>query len=203
ASTTSPRCISSPSPPRTPSPPIPRRAWAARRRGPADRSMPGSISDAAGATSHEIELAVEPRSAFAPAVRAAERWGAELEPDGGGASHGRLRLPVTAGLRRGWLAGSLGVDPVGPAGSRMVFQVAESDYHLQLGSVAVLAIGAAGALVVVLWPFFPQLTPLAPFGALLALCAWFLVARLHGSGPEEFLETVAATAAETGRAAPP
>ena len=44
-----------------------------------------------------------------------------------------------------------------------------------------------------LWPFYPQLIAVAPFGALLALGGWFLVvSRLRTSGPDEFLDAVAA-----------
>ena len=50
------------------------------------------------------------------------------------------------------------------------------------------------------WPLFPQLLPVAPLGAVLAVGGWFLVLpRLRGHGPEEFLASVAGHAgAETG-----
>jgi hypothetical protein len=51
----------------------------------------------------------------------------------------------------------------------------------------------AGGLLTVLWPFFPRLLEIAPFGAVIALGGWFLViSRLRTSGPDEFLEAVAA-----------
>jgi hypothetical protein len=58
----------------------------------------------------------------------------------------------------------------------------------------ILLVAVAGGLLTVLWPFFPQLMNVAPFGALLALGGWFLVvSRLRTSGPDEFLVAVAAT----------
>jgi hypothetical protein len=147
---------------------------------------------------HSIELARPPRAALKAAARAAEEWGAELTP---GVLGGRLRLPVTAGLRRGFLDGTLAAEPR-PAGSRLSFRVDASEYHLQTTSVAFLLLGGAGALVVLLWPLDPRLLRLAPFGVVLALAAWFLVLqRLHTSGPEEFLERVAAIAEEASETA--
>jgi hypothetical protein len=56
----------------------------------------------------------------------------------------------------------------------------------------VLAIGGAGGVSTLLWPFFPHLLELVPLGAVVALGAWMLVVtRLRNSGPEEFLEAVA------------
>jgi hypothetical protein len=56
-------------------------------------------------------------------------------------------------------------------------------------------VAIAGAVLTMLWPFFPQLLPLAPFGAILALGGWFLVlSRLRNSGPDEFLVMVEAQA---------
>jgi uncharacterized membrane protein HdeD (DUF308 family) len=53
----------------------------------------------------------------------------------------------------------------------------------------------AGGLLTVLWPFFPRLLSVAPFGAVVALGGWFLVvSRLRTSGPDDFLKAVAAQA---------
>ncbi|HZF08474.1 MAG TPA: hypothetical protein VFE33_06760 [Thermoanaerobaculia bacterium] len=143
---------------------------------------------------HSIELAREPREALSAAKRAASEWGAELTP---GEEGGRLRLPVLAGLRRGWVEGELTAEPQGAGGTRLSFRVEQKDYHLQLLAVALLALGGAGGILLLLWPFFPQLLRLAPIGALLALGAWFLVlSRLQVSGPQEFLEMVAAIGGE-------
>ena len=57
----------------------------------------------------------------------------------------------------------------------------------------VLLFATAGGILTVLWPFFPDLLAVAPFGAVIALGGWFLViTRLRTSGPDEFLEAVAA-----------
>jgi len=58
---------------------------------------------------------------------------------------------------------------------------------------SVLLLATAGGVLTVLWPFFPNLLAVAPFGAVIALGGWFLViTRLRTSGPDEFLEAVAA-----------
>ncbi len=48
--------------------------------------------------------------------------------------------------------------------------------------IALLLAGMAGSLVCILWPFFPQLTPLAGVGAVLAVGAWLLTLRRSGAG---------------------
>jgi len=151
---------------------------------------------------HSIELAREPREALSAAKRAASEWNAELTSGEGG---GRLRLPVIAGLRRGWVEGELAAEPRGAGGgTRLTFHVERKEYHLQLPAVALLALGGAGGILLLLWPFFPQLLRLAPLGALLALGSWFLVlSRLQVSGPQEFLEMVAAIGGEEDAAPPP
>lgn len=144
-----------------------------------------------------IDLAVSAREAWAAAVRAAEAWGAELEGDERG---GRIQLPVVAGLRRGLIAARLELTPLPGGGegggSRLSLAVERSEYRLQTASVVVLLVSAGGAVLTVLWPFFPDLLDVAPFGAVLALGGWFLVlSRLHSSGPDEFLKAVEKEAA--------
>jgi uncharacterized membrane protein HdeD (DUF308 family) len=57
----------------------------------------------------------------------------------------------------------------------------------------ILLLSAFGAVLTFIWPFFPKLIAVAPFGALLALGGWFLVvSRLRSSGPEDFLAALAA-----------
>lgn len=146
---------------------------------------------------HEIALDEPPDLVMAAVARAVEAWGAELDRQGMG---GRLHLPFVSGLRRGLVAGTLTVEPIAD-GSRVVFRAEESTQYVQTSSVAFLVIAAFGGILTVVWPFYPQLLPVAPFGALLALGGWFLVvSRLRASGPEEFLATVAA---EAGGAPPP
>ena len=137
-----------------------------------------------------MELPCPPAEAMRAVVSAAEEWGAVLEPSGG---PGGLRLPVVAGLRRGWITGPLAVEAAGQ-GSRVTFRPAAQDYHLEASAVAVLVMAAAGALLTVAWPLFPGLLPGAPFGAVLAVAGWLLIAsRLRAEGPAEFLASVAAS----------
>jgi hypothetical protein len=145
---------------------------------------------------HEIDLGEPPDLVMAAVTRAADAWGAEFEQQGLG---GRLHLPLVSGLRRGLVSGPLSVEAI-PEGSRVVFRAEESTHDLHTSSVAVLLLAGLGGLLTVLWPFYPQLLPIAPFGAILALGGWFLViSRLRTSGPDEFL---AAVAAEAGGAPP-
>ena len=146
---------------------------------------------------HAVDLEVPPEQALAAVRRAAEDWGAELEPGGSG---GTLRLPVVAGIRRGLVTGAVEIESAGE-GSRVVFRPETSIYFVQTAAVAVLLLAAAGGLLTVLWPFYPELIPVAPFGAILALGGWFLViSRLRTSGPDEFLAAVAVAADESRRA---
>ena len=142
---------------------------------------------------HAIDLAAAPDRAWAAVSRAAELWGGELERRGEG---GRLRLPVRAGLRRGWAGGEVEVAPL-PEGSRLGFRVDEGESRVQAPLLVILLLGALGGLLAAAWPFAPRLLAAAPVGVVLALAAWFLVAsRLRTSGPEEFLDTVAALIGE-------
>lgn len=148
---------------------------------------------------HALRLLVRADAALAALRRAADDWGAELRREG---QDLRLTLPVIHGLRRGLIAGPVQIEPTAE-GSQVVFRPEESDLSVQAAAVAVLLLAVAGGGLIVLWPFFPGLLPLAPFGAILALGGWFLVlSRLRTSGPEEFLGMVgvqaeAGTPAET------
>jgi hypothetical protein len=137
---------------------------------------------------HAVDLGVPPEQALAAVRRAAEEWGAELQPSGSG---GTLHLPVVAGMRRGLVTGTVEIRSTA-GGSRVVFLPETSIYYVQTAAVAVLLLAAAGGLLVLLWPFYPKLITVAPFGAILALGGWFLViSRLRTSGPDEFLAAVA------------
>ncbi|HVR97885.1 MAG TPA: hypothetical protein VMW27_14805 [Thermoanaerobaculia bacterium] len=139
--------------------------------------------------SHAIEIPDSPQQALSSLAKAAEMWGADFEGLGLG---GKLHLPVTAGLRRGLISGTVEVEPLGDGGSRVVFRPEERVDHLHTPAVVILLLSVAGALLAVLWPFYPKLLPVAPFGAVLALGGWFLVvSRLRTSGPDEFLDLVA------------
>jgi hypothetical protein len=141
-----------------------------------------------------IELAASPEQALAGVEAAAELWGAAFDRDGLG---GAVRIPVRAGVRRGVAQGNLRVEPLGDSESRLTLEIDSATYRLQVQLVVVLAIAALGGLAALLWPLLPRIQPLAPFGAILALSAWFLViTRLDVSRPEDFLDAVAA---EIGR----
>jgi hypothetical protein len=152
-------------------------------------------------TEHAVDLEVSPEQALAAVGRTAEDWGAEFQPSGAG---GQLHLPVLAGIRRGLVTGDVEIRSAGE-GSRVVFRPEKSIYYVQTSAVAVLLLAVAGALLTMLWPFYPKLLPVAPLGAILALGGWFLViSRLRTSGPDEFLAAVAVQEEPlTGRVEPP
>jgi hypothetical protein len=132
---------------------------------------------------HAIDLEISPEEALAAVRQTAEDWGAELRDE-------QLHLPVVAGIRRGLVTGPVEVRPEG--GSRVVFRPEKSVYYVQTSAVVILLLAAAGGVLTFVWPFFPKLMAVAPFGALLALGGWFLVvSRLRTSGPDEFLAAVA------------
>ena len=138
---------------------------------------------------HAIELDLSPEQAVSALGRTAEDWGAEFQRNGTG---GTLHLPVVAGIRRGLLTGPVEVHPA-EEGSRVIFRPEQSIYYVQTAAVVILLLSALGAVLTFLWPFFPKLLAVAPFGAVLALGGWFLViSRLRSSGPEDFLAAVAA-----------
>jgi hypothetical protein len=133
----------------------------------------------------EITLEVSPDEALAAVRRTAEDWGAEFTEEN------QLQLPVVSGIRRGLVAGMVEVQPA-EGGSRVVLRPEKTFYYVQTSAVVILLLAAAGGILTLVWPFFPKLMPVAPFGALLALGGWFLVvSRLRTSGPDEFLAAVA------------
>jgi len=145
------------------------------------------------AVEHVIDLDLPPAGALSALRRAAEDWGAELQEEGDG---GLLHLPILAGMRRGLMSGPVEIRPA-EGGSRLTFRPETSIYYVQTQAVAVLLLAVVGGLLTVIWPFFPKLLEVAPFGAVVALGGWFLViSRLRTSGPDEFLEAVEAVAAQ-------
>ena len=144
-----------------------------------------------------VRVAAEPAAALAAVGRAAEDWGALWEA---GSAGGRLELPVAAGLRYGRLSGRVEVSPApgadGEPAAEVAFHSERSELHVWRPAVAVLVVAAAGGGLTVVWPFFPELLPIAPFGAIAALGGWFLVvSRLQNRGAEEFLDLVGHCAA--------
>ncbi|MDX1385246.1 MAG: hypothetical protein R3190_16455 [Thermoanaerobaculia bacterium] len=134
------------------------------------------------------ELDGSPEEVLRAVGEAVDLWGGEWRRLGTG---GRITLPITAGVRHGFLAGELSTrarsDKV-----EVTIQPETTFYRLHWPSIVVLALGAAGGLFIVVVPFFPSLFPLVPAGMLLSVAAWFLVvSRLHTRGAPEFLELVA------------
>jgi hypothetical protein len=141
------------------------------------------------AVEHAIDLDGSPAEALAVLRRTAEDLGAGFQENGTG---GKLHIPVLAGIRRGLVSGDVEIRPAA-GGSRLIFRPETAIYHVQAQAVMILLFATAGGLLTVLWPFFPKLLEVAPFGAVIALGGWFLViSRLRSSGPDEFLEAVAA-----------
>jgi hypothetical protein len=134
----------------------------------------------------EKHARADPEELLRRIAHEADGWGGAFEQDG---NRGSLQLPVLAGLRRGSLRGKVHVEAEGD-GSRLTFEVEESVYRLQTTLVTVLALAAAGALVFLVGPFFPPLRPAVPLGFMLSLGAWFVIAGLRNSGPEEFFEVI-------------
>ncbi|MEP7012108.1 MAG: hypothetical protein ABJC13_17440 [Acidobacteriota bacterium] len=133
----------------------------------------------------DVDRSVE--HALALVERAAEEWGAEVQLEAGRA---RVVLPVRAGLRQGLVEAEITAEAL-ESGTRLALREIRSQWRVQASAVVVLLISAAGGIVAALWPFFPGLIPLAPFGAVLALSGWFLViSRLRTSRPGDFLRTV-------------
>jgi hypothetical protein len=162
------------------------------RSSPAETPSPA----AGGPTSeHRREVAGDRDAALEALAEAAEAWGAAWTREGTG---GDLALPFLAGLHRGWLRVRVSTEPAAspaeaPGADRTTVRLDVTERHegVHWPGVVVLLISAAGGALVALWPFFPRLLPLAPFGAILALGGWFLiVSRLRSSGPGEFLELV-------------
>lgn len=142
---------------------------------------------------HATHLEVPPDEATEVVSEAVEVWGGGLEGD-------RLHLPVAAGLRHGVVRGRIRVEPEAE-GSRVVFWQESSEYWLQSTSVAFLCLSAVGAILVVLWPFFPPESDwmqVAPLGAVLALAGWFLVtSRIITRDVESFFELLREVAASS------
>lgn len=143
---------------------------------------------------HSVELPEDPITSRNLVAMAADAWGGLWQADG--RDGGRLGLPVEAGLRRGWVAGQLTVEPTA-RGSRLIYKVDKSEYKIQQPATLILLGAGVGAMVTLIAPLLPFLWGLVPFGLFLVLGAWFFViSRLRNSGPEEFFEDLAQGTAE-------
>lgn len=141
----------------------------------------------------ERDLPGDPRQVTEAVREAAEIWGAtwDLDHQTGSSARGRLTLPVRAGLRHGLLTGPVTVEGAGPEAARLAFHPEQTEYHLWTPAVVVLLISVLGAILIALWPVYPELLPVAPLGAILALSGWLLVVtRLKHQGTTEFLTLV-------------
>lgn len=137
---------------------------------------------------HELAIDAPPDEALAAVAAAAEDWGAEWTP---GVAGGRIYLPVVAGLRRGVLAGQIEARAEAGGRTRLTLLAETSHWRVHRSAAAVLVLGAAGALPVLLWPLSSRLLALAPVGLVMMFLAWFMVvSRLRSAGGAEFLETV-------------
>ena len=135
---------------------------------------------------HSLELPDDPVTSLNLVAMAADDWGGMWQAEGRGG--GRLGLPVIAGVRRGWVAGRLTVEPAGD-GSRLTYRVDKSEYRVETSAALILLVASLGAIVTVIAPLFPALLRLLPISIVLCLMAWFfVVARLRNTGPEEFFE---------------
>ena len=77
-------------------------------------------------------------------------------------------------------------------GCTVALEVKAAAYSLNWVAVSILAVGAGGGSLLLLWPLFPDLLALAPLGAVAAFSSWFLVAaRLRTSSPEDYLQALA------------
>lgn len=139
---------------------------------------------------HTIDLELSPTESLDLVAETAESWGGGWEAREGGV--GQLAIPVLAGLRHGFVTGRLTVEPLG-RGSRLLFEVEESVYHVQKPALVILLLAGFGALLSVFGLFVPALHGLVPMGVLLAVSSWLVVvARLRNTGPEEFFAALAA-----------
>lgn len=136
-----------------------------------------------------VEIDADPAEVLKRVKRHAEMWGGAW--DGHDRRSGKLGLPVSAGLRRGWVEGDVTVEPKG-GGCVLQYKEDHSAYRLDRASVMILVAAALGCLVTLFAMFIPALLPVLPVGILLGIGAYLVViARLRNSGPEEFLEAVA------------
>jgi hypothetical protein len=77
-------------------------------------------------------------------------------------------------------------------GCTVALEITAAAYSLNWIAVSILTFGAAGGLLLLLWPLFPRLLDLAPLAAIAAFSSWFLVAaRLRTSSPEDYLRALA------------
>ena len=138
---------------------------------------------------HTVDIEESADGALNLVARQAELWGADWQKVD--STTGKLGLPVSAGLRRGWVEGTVRIESTGETRSRIAFEPENDDYRVDRGSVMILIAAGIGCLITIFAMYIPRLIPLIPIGILLAIGAYIVViARLRNSGPEEFFEAV-------------
>ena len=141
---------------------------------------------------YRVELDEHPAAALDLLARSAENWGALWQEEEG--HRGRLGMPVSAGIRQGWVAGPVEARALDsePGRCRLIFTTEVGEYRVDRAAVMVLLIAGFAGILTLLAPFFPKLWPFVPLGFVLGLAAWLMVvARLRNSGPEDFLRSLA------------
>lgn len=134
---------------------------------------------------HRLELQAQASEVLDEIAEAAEIWDADWRREGTG---GHLDLPVDIGLKQGLLRGTVKTRQTGDT-VEVVYTVTEEHYRLRTAAVVVLLFGAAGGLLLVLVPLYPQLFRLAPAALLFSVAAWFMVSsQIRTRGPHEFLD---------------
>ena len=134
---------------------------------------------------HRLEIEGDAAAVLDELAEAAELWQAHWRRDGTG---GSLALPVDVGLKQGLLNGEISTSQNGKK-VEVVYSVSDEQYRLRTPAVVVLLFGAAGGLLLVLAPVYPQLFRLVPAALLFSVAAWFLVAsQIRTRGPQDFLD---------------
>jgi len=134
---------------------------------------------------YEVALAARPAVGLEQLVELVGHWGGTWHA--GGATGGRMVLPVRAGMRYGRVEGEVNARAEGD-GCRLSFETIQSAYRVRYTLFGFLVLGGFGGVIILAAPFAPHLLPLVPAGASVSIAAWMLIAsRLETSGPEEFL----------------
>jgi hypothetical protein len=129
-------------------------------------------------------------AALAAVASTVEDWGGEWTAAADG---GELRLPVEAGLRRGFVRGHVRVTSASGV-SELALEIVEERWWVHRVAVALLLGAAVPAMAGVLWPFVPAVAPLVPLGLVLGAASWLaILARLRHRGPQEFVADLEAT----------
>jgi len=159
-----------------------------------ERTAPAPVETGA-ASPQVLHLRTErDREAALAAVSATvEAWGGAWTAQGDG---DELRVPVEAGLRRGFLRARVTATNAGP-GSELTIEIVEARWWVHRVAVALLLAAAVPAVAAVLWPFYPAVAPLVPLGLVLGAAAWLaILARLRHRGAAELAADVEAALKE-------